>query len=251
MLVVVVEDEDLAAEYLIGLLKKQTVVPIIEIKHLTSVQEMISFFSSTQPSLIFMDIHLGDGKSLEAFTQTNITAPIVFTTAYDDYAIRVFKHFTIDYLLKPFESQDVIMALQKYTQIKENFSFYNTAKSIEALESKTLQERFLVNSGHHLKSIESADVAFFYSEGKNLFLFATNSENYLYKDTLRDISEKLNTETFFKVNRNYIIHINAIKEIVKHSPQKIELHLKVAHASTKPILVSKFALKSFKTWLNK
>lgn len=251
MLVVVVEDEDLAADYLIGLLKAQRVIPITKIEHLGSVQEMVSFFNDAKPDLIFMDIHLGDGKSLEAFTQTNITAPIVFTTAYDDYAIRVFKHFTIDYLLKPFEVKDVYKALQKYVQIKENFSFYNTAKSLEALDSKTQQERFLVQSGHQLKSIESAEVAFFYSEGKNLFLFTTTSKNYLYKDTLRDISEKLNPEIFFKVNRNYIIHINAIKEIVKHSPQKIELHLKVTHASTKPIILSKFEVKKFKTWLGK
>lgn len=251
MHIVVVEDEDLAADYLIGLLKVQQVVSISQITHLASVQEMVSFFSITQPDLIFMDIHLGDGKSLEAFTKTNITAPIIFTTAYDDYAISVFKHFTIDYLLKPFEAAQVDEALQKYTQIKKSFSFYNTAKSLEALESKTQKDRFLVNSGHHLKSIESVEVAFFYSEGKNLFLFTTQSENYLYNDTLRDISEKLNPEIFFKVSRNYIIHINSIKEIVKHNPQKIEVRLKFEHASIKPILVSKFALKRFKTWLNK
>lgn len=250
MHIVVVEDEDLAADYLMSMLRDQDVIAITNITRLASVHEMVSFFSKEKPDLIFMDIHLGDGKSLEAFTQTDISVPIIFTTAYDDYAIQVFKHFTIDYLLKPFEAKDVMEALHKYTQIKTNFSFYNTAKSIEALESKTQQDRFLVNSGHHLKSIDSTEVAFFYSEGKNLFLFTKHSENYLYNDTLRDISEKLNPEVFFKVSRNYIVHINAIKEIIKHNSQKIELRLKVAHASEKPIVVSKFALKRFKTWLN-
>ncbi len=253
MKIAIVEDELLASTYLKTLLEKQTVISVNEISTLRSVQQSVAFFKENKVDLIFMDIHLGDGKSLEIFKEVEIFTPIIFITAYDSYAIQVFKQFTIDYILKPFEEEEFIQALHKYNQIRESYDITPTLQSLATVENNqpaTLKNRFLVYNGHKLRSIEQHEVAYFLASGKHLFLHTTDGNSFIYDDTIKDIIHKLDGKIFFKINRKFVVHINAIAEIIKHSSQRIEIVLAPHPEGESPILISKAQLAGWKLWLN-
>ncbi|KZE78259.1 LytTR family transcriptional regulator [Myroides marinus] len=253
MKVAIVEDETLASNYLKTLLLRQEHLPIEDIVILSSVKEATAFFLSNKVDLIFMDIHLGDGKSLEIFEHIEIKSPIIFTTAYDSYAIQVFKQFTIDYILKPFTSEELEDALLKFKEINKHYEIIPTLNSLAKIENEgddASKDRFLVNNGHKLKSIEKEQIAYFVASGKHLFLHTFDNNSYIYDDTIKDIISKLDTKTFFKVNRKYIINIKSVSDIIKHNSQKIELKLIPTPEDDAPILVSKNHILDLKTWLS-
>lgn len=253
MRIAIVEDEYLASSYLKSILEQQDILPITEIHVLKSVKEAVIFFSENKVDLAFMDIHLGDGKSLEIFEKTIISCPIIFITAYDSYAISVFKHFTIDYLLKPFEEQELLEALLKFKKIKDSFNNDATLQSLVALENpenNKIQRHFLVNHGYKLISINESEITYFAATGKHLFIHIKSGNSYLYNNTLTEIINSLDPFHFFKVNRKYIVNRNIIKEVLKHSPQKIELILTVPAADNDAIFISKKEINNFKNWLD-
>ncbi|MCC9042818.1 LytTR family DNA-binding domain-containing protein [Myroides sp. M-43] len=253
MKVAIVEDESLASNYLKSLLLKQEYLPIQEITILSSVKEATAFFLTNKVDLIFMDIHLGDGKSLEIFEHIEIKSPIIFTTAYDSYAIHVFKQFTIDYILKPFTNEELGNALIKFKEITKQFEITPTLDSLIKIENETnniIKDRFLVNNGHKLKSIENDQIAYFVASGKHLFLHTFDNNSYIYDDTIKDIINKLDNKTFFKVNRKYIINIKSVADIIKHNSQKIELKITPDPEDDAPILVSKNHIINLKSWLS-
>lgn len=253
MKVAIVEDESLASNYLKSLLLKQDHLTIEDIVILPSVKEATAFFLMNKVDLIFMDIHLGDGKSLEIFEHIEIKSPIIFITAYDSYAIQVFKQFTIDYILKPFTSEELSDALIKFKEISKQFEITPTLNSLTRIENNTectIKDRFLVNNGHKLKSIEKDHVAYFVASGKHLFLHTFDNNSYIYDDTIKDIINKLDTKTFFKVNRKYIINIKSVTDIIKHNSQKIQLRITPDPEDEAPILVSKNNILDLKTWLS-
>ncbi|MTG97031.1 MULTISPECIES: LytR/AlgR family response regulator transcription factor [Myroides] len=253
MRIAIVEDESLASNYLKSLLERQDIIHITDITLLSSVQEATRFFLVNKVDLIFMDIHLGDGKSLEIFENVEVKSPIIFVTAYDSYAIQVFKQFTIDYILKPFTMEELEEALQKFHNIVKQFEVDNTLKSLVLLDeenSSEIRKRFLVHNGHKLKSIESNHIAYFVAEGKHLFLHTFDNNSYIYDDTLKDVIKKLDTDYFFKINRKYIVNINSVSEIIKHNSQKIEIKLQPNPEEESPILVSKSQIHELKAWLS-
>jgi len=253
MKIAIVEDEYLASSYLKSILEQQNIVPIAEITVLKSVKEAVIFFAENNVDLAFMDIHLGDGKSLEIFEKTIIACPVIFVTAYDSYAIRVFKHFTIDYLLKPFEEQELFEALEKFKKIKNTFNSDATIQSLVALENpetSKIQRHFLVNHGYKLISVNENDITYFVASGKHLFIYMNSGNSHLYNNTLTDIIHNLDPVIFFKVNRKYIVNRNIIKEVIKHSNQKIELKLTVRPVEDDPIIISKKEINNFKNWLD-
>lgn len=253
MKIAIVEDEYLASSYLKSILEQQNIVPIAEITVLKSVKEAVVFFAKNNVDLAFMDIHLGDGKSLEIFEKTIIACPVIFVTAYDSYAIRVFKHFTIDYLLKPFEEQELFEALEKFKKIKNTFNSDATIQSLVALENpetSKIQRHFLVNHGYKLISVNENDITYFVASGKHLFIYVNSGNSHLYNNTLTDIIHNLDPVIFFKVNRKYIVNRNIIKEVIKHSNQKIELKLTVRPVEDDPIIISKKEINNFKNWLD-
>ncbi|RUT69967.1 DNA-binding response regulator [Flavobacterium cupreum] len=253
MKIAIVEDEYLASSYLKSILEQQNIVPIAEVTILKSVKEAVAFFAENNVDLAFMDIHLGDGKSLEIFEKTIIACPVIFVTAYDSYAIRVFKHFTIDYLLKPFEEQELFEALEKFKKIKNTFNSDATIQSLVALESpetSKIQRHFLVNHGYKLISVNENDITYFVASGKHLFIYVNSGNSHLYNNTLTDIIHNLDPVIFFKVNRKYIVNRNIIKEVIKHSNQKIELKLTVRPVEDDPIIISKKEINNFKNWLD-
>jgi DNA-binding LytR/AlgR family response regulator len=253
MKIAIIEDEYLASSYLKSILEQQDILQVTEITLLKSVKEAVAFFTQNSVDLSFMDIHLGDGKSLEIFEKVTVSCPVIFITAYDSYAISVFKHFTIDYLLKPFEEQELLEALIKFKKIKDRFNSDTTLQSLVALENpetSKIQRHFLVNHGYKLISVNETEITYFAASGKHLFIYVKSGSSYLYNNTLTDIINNLDPFIFFKINRKYIVNRNSIKEVVKHSTQKIELILTVPAVENDPIILSKKEINNFKNWLN-
>lgn len=252
MKIAIIEDELLAVNYLKDLLDKQNIVPVTETVILRSKRQAIDFFEKHSADLIFMDIHLGDGMSLEIFEQVELFTPIIFITAFDEYAIRVFRHFTIDYLLKPFEENNLHQALQKFISIRSNFDPEPVLQSISTLrqaENHGKMNHFMVREGNKLKSIDEHNTAYFFASGKYLFLTTMDNRTYIYDDTIKDIIHKLNPELFFKINRKFIINKNAIVEIIKHSSQKVELKLSPAPEINSDVFISKRQITECLSWL--
>lgn len=252
MKIAIIEDELLAVNYLKDLLDKQNIIPVTEIVVLRSKKMAIDFFENSTADLIFMDIHLGDGMSLEIFEQVELFAPIIFITAFDEYAMRVFKHFTIDYVLKPFEEEDLHQALQKFVSIRNNFDPEPLLKSISSLrqgEDTDVMKRFMVRDGNKLRSVDEHNTAYFFASGKYLFLTTKDNQTYIYDDTIKDIIQKLSPQVFFKVNRKFIINKEAITEIIKHSSQKVELKLSPKPEVSDEVFISKMQITECLNWL--
>ncbi|MFQ6601021.1 LytR/AlgR family response regulator transcription factor [Flavobacterium sp. C3NV] len=251
MKVVIIEDEHLASSYLKSILEQQTIISINEITVVKSVKDAVAFFKVNTVDLAFMDIHLGDGKSLDIFEQAIVSCPVIFITAYDSYAVKVFKHFTIDYLLKPYEEEELHEALLKYKNIKETFNTNLIVESLVEIENQSsVQHHFLVNHRDKLLSINDTSITYFYATGKHLYLYTNSGSSYLYNSNLKDLINKLNPDIFFKINRKYIINRHHIQEIIKHSSQKIEILLNVVLPDNEPIILSKKEINNFKNWLD-
>ena len=252
MKIAIIEDESLALNYLKGLLEQQHVVPVETCYSLRSKKQAIEFFKENTVDLVFMDIHLGDGKSLEIFEEVDLQTPVVFITAYDDYAIKVFKHFTIDYILKPFEPDQLYAALEKFKNLKESFSPENTLQAFTSLDKNNQQERlnrFLVMDGHKLRALDEDRIAYFFASGKYLFITTKENQTYIYEDTIKDIINKINPNLFFKANRKFIVNMGAIAEVIKHSSQKIELILTPEPETDSEVYISKTQIHEWKDWM--
>lgn len=251
MKIVIIEDEHLASNYLKSILEQQNILSIHEITVLKSVKDAVAFFKKNNVDLAFMDIHLGDGKSLDIFEQTTISCPVIFITAYDSYAVKVFKHFTIDYLLKPYEEEELLEALAKYKNIKETFNPNPIVESLVEIENQSsVQHHFLVNHRDKLISINDVSITYFFATGKHMFIYTNSGSSYLYNSNLTDLINKLDAVLFFKINRKYIINRHHIQEIIKHSSQKIEILLNVSIPDNEPIILSKKEINNFKNWLD-
>lgn len=256
MQVVIIEDEDLAATSLERLLLKNPHQISVK-KRLESVEESINWLKNNTCDLIFSDIHLGDGESFEIFETLQTKTPIIFTTAFDKYAIKAFQFYAIDYLLKPYDKENLNIALKKYVNFNKKTTNYsgkleNLLQQISNdKKEKRKRERFLVTKGNQLISLKINEIAYFMAQGKHLFLCTNKGESYLYPDTISNLEEDLPAKDFFKINRKYIVHHNAIKNIVKYGKNRIKIEL---HSSQNPkelIFISTNRNNDFKAWLNK
>ena len=240
---IIIEDEYLAAAELERLLGE--VAPEITIlTKLDSVSESVKWLKKNKADMIFMDIHLGDGQSFDIFEQVEITVPVIFITAYDEYALKAFKYQGIDYILKPFDKEELQQALNKL----ESLSPVNTPFPVASLT--VYQERFLVTVGTKMKSVTVGDVAYFMADGKYLVLFTRDGQNYILDQTISGIETKLNPAQFFKINRKFIISYNSIKEMVKYSNSRIKIVLTPAPPTGIEAIVSSERIQEFKQWLN-
>ena len=240
---IIIEDEYLAAAELERLLGE--VAPEITIlTKLDSVSESVKWLKKNKADVIFMDIHLGDGQSFDIFEQVEVTAPVIFITAYDEYALKAFKYQGIDYILKPFDKEELQQALNKL----ESLSPTNTPFPVASLT--VYQERFLVTVGTKMKSVTVGDVAYFMADGKYLVLFTRDGQNYILDQTISGIETKLNPAQFFKINRKFIISYNSIKEMVKYSNSRIKIVLIPVPTAGIEAIVSSERIHEFKQWLN-
>ncbi len=240
---IIIEDEYLAAAELERLLGE--VAPNMTIlTKLDSVSESVKWLKKNKADVIFMDIHLGDGQSFDIFEQVEITVPVIFITAYDEYALKAFKYQGIDYILKPFDKEELQQALNKL----ESLSPVNVPFPVASLT--VYQERFLVTVGTKMKSVTVGDVAYFMADGKYLVLFTRDGQNYILDQTISGIETKLNPAQFFKINRKFIISYNSIKEMVKYSNSRIKIVLTPAPPVGIEAIVSSERIQEFKQWLN-
>ncbi|WP_156195887.1 LytR/AlgR family response regulator transcription factor [Labilibaculum euxinus] len=252
--VAIVEDERLAARELEKMLLDIRPDKIEVKAHLENVEQAVQYLSGHKLDLIFMDIHLGDGNSFEIFDRLEITTPVIFTTAYDQYAVQAFKQCSVDYLLKPMDSEDVEAAIIKFEtmfQEKESLDFSALQKSLNSLMTgDQYQERFMVSRGDRLSSLEVEKVAYFMADGKALYLFGLDGNRYLFDGTLTSLESKLNPKRFFRVNRKFIVSYQAIEDMHYYSKNRIKLNLKPNHPECIDAIVSQDRCTEFKKWLN-
>ena len=253
MKVLIIEDEQLACERMVELLKK--VDDSISIcGNLDSVKASILWFRENElPDLIFMDIQLADGLSFEIFDSVQVECPIIFTTAYQEYAIKAFKVNSIDYLLKPIDYEELKNAFTKFrkqSHVKQNFNSvpFEVLMDVKRMLNRQYKNRFVVKVGEHIKSIEVNDIMFFYSLDKGTYLNTSENRNLNVDFSLDTIHELLDPVKFFRVNRKYIVSHSAIDDIVVYSNSRLKLKLK--HSEDENILVSREKVQAFKSWLD-
>lgn len=258
MKVLIVEDEELAAEGLLQNLRR--IEPKVEILAvLDSVREAVNWFSqNSMPDLAFFDIQLADGLSFSIFEQCNIICPIIFTTAYDEYALRAFKVNSIDYLLKPFEAEDLRKALDKWRLLSGSTALQPDAEIMRLLMQQmsnqirqpSYKTRFMVKTGDHLHSINTSEIDYLYSENKIVWLRQQNGRKYLIDYTLEQLEEMLDPQDFYRINRKYIVSIGAIKSVAAYTNSRLKVLLKEP-PDKEEVLISREKVEAFKGWMGK
>jgi DNA-binding LytR/AlgR family response regulator len=251
MNVVIVEDEPLAAERLISLLNT-TAESISVLEVFDSIKETTSFLETGKKiDLLFLDIELADGKSFEIFNKTKVDAPVIFTTAYDQYALQAFKHFSIDYLLKPIQLEQLLGAIKKY----KRFENHNVNEQLQQLTSwvsnsrEEVKERVLVKSGNKLFYKSTDEVAYFWAESKEVYIFTLkDNKKFLIDYTLEELEGKLDKKLFFRINRKAIINVNAIAEVKGLISTRLEV--KLNQPCIHELAVSRDRSANFKSWLD-
>jgi two-component system, LytTR family, response regulator LytT len=252
MKVLIIEDEKPSARRLQRMLESLE-LEVVELLH--SVKESVVWFKNNEaPELIFLDIQLSDGLSFEIFQHVEVHSPIIFTTAYDEYALKAFKLNSVDYLLKPIDDEELKAAVDKF---KSTWKISSETKDLDLNKIKQLlndtqlqnyKTRFMIQVGAHLKIIESTEVCCFYSENKGTYLRSSNDRTYLLDSSLDKLEIELDPEKFFRVNRKFIVSRNSIEDIISYSNTRYELKLK--GFKDYQIIVSRERVKAFKEWLS-
>lgn len=250
MNVIIVEDEKPAARLLQRKLDK---LGIATATMLHSVEEAIAWFSSNaHPDLIFLDIQLSDGLSFEIFDAVPINSAIIFTTAYDEYALRAFKLNSIDYLLKPIDEDDLEAAVKKYRERTPqpqslSLDFEQIKRMLVNPAEKAYKKRFTIKMGQHLKMVNIEDVECFFSENKGTYLHTYDNRDYLLDCTLEQLENELDPSEFYRVSRKFIVPMKAIKDIVVYTNSRLKVILPTYKDDE--VIVSRERVNDFREWL--
>lgn len=255
MTTIIIEDEKPAARLLQRKLEKINIQAEVM---LHSVEESIDWFSKNEhPDLIFLDIQLSDGLSFEIFEKINIKSAVIFTTAYDEYALKAFKLNSIDYLLKPIDEDDLETAVLKYkdrfgaTLSAEKNSMQLDFEQIKKMFSnpfeKIFKKRFTVKIGQHLKVIATDEIECFFSENKGTYIHTFDNRNYLLDSTLEVLEQEIDTSEFYRISRKFIIPLKAIKEITVYSNSRLKIILPTYKDDE--VIVSREKVSDFKNWI--
>lgn len=252
MKILLIEDETLAAERVQSLLQ-ETGVPVKVLAHLKSVETSVQWLSSNpHPDLIISDIRLLDGSCFEIFKQVPVTVPVIFTTAYDQYAIRAFEVNSVDYLLKPIELEKLKLALEKVTLRSQRESapqpdYAALLKLLQGSQSN-YKARFMVRLGQKIVAVPTEKIAYFFSENKLTFLITNDQKKYPLDQPLDELTAVLDPRIFFKANRQFIITFQSIAEIHPYFKGRIKLML--SPASTEEVVISSERSPEFKKWID-
>ncbi len=250
MNVLIIEDEKPAARRLARLL---TALNVNVSTLLHSVEEAVEWFQNNEhPDLIFLDIQLSDGLSFEIFDLVEVNSAIIFTTAYDEYALQAFKLNSIDYLLKPIDDEELESAVRKYQNLKPDhdqisLDFEDIKKLLVNPLEREYKKRFTIRVGQHLKIINADEIECFYSENKGTYAATKEGRNYLLDTTLENLENELSPQIFFRVSRKFYINVNHIKDIISYTNSR--LIIKLNHYNEQEIIVSRERVKDFKLWL--
>ncbi|RIV27776.1 DNA-binding response regulator [Fibrisoma montanum] len=254
MKALIIEDEAIIADKLKRAL--EDIAPQIDVQAILPSLKAARrwFMQHAEPDLLFMDIQLSDGISFELFQYFDLQCPIIFTTAYDEYAIKAFKHNAIDYLLKPVDEEELILALNKLKKRTEKVQF--STELIQAMlqrsgesAKKAYREKLLVHQRNTLVLIDTADIALFY-RNEIIFILRNDGQTYVADQaSLDEVEELVDPSQFFRANRTQIINLNSIDSYRQDSTGKIHLKLKTTAAST--VEISRDKAHSFRRWLNR
>jgi DNA-binding LytR/AlgR family response regulator len=250
MKVVIIEDEKLATDSLEQMLLSID-GSIQVLAKIESVRNAVRWLSNNKADLIFLDVQLSDGISFNIFEQVNIKTPVIFTTAYDQYAIKAFKLNSIDYLLKPIDINELRQSIDKYKIMQQESDLSFDIKTLMESLKKTVQyqTRFLVHAGQKIKSIKTSEIAYLYVRERDVYLCTHDNKHYDIDYTLDKLQEILDPNKFFRINRQYIIHIDAIENMYTISKSRVKIGLKPP--TEEDTIVSFNNAHEFKLWLNR
>ena len=250
MTTIIIEDEKPAARLLQRKLEKLGIETGVM---LHSVEEAINWFSSNaHPDLIFLDIQLSDGLSFEIFEAVEVKSAIIFTTAYDEYALKAFKLNSIDYLLKPIDEDELEIAISKFRtrQPKHEsmqLDFEQIKKMFSNPDERQYKKRFTVKIGQQLKVIPIEDIECFFSENKGTYIHTFDNRNYLLESILEVLENELDPAAFYRISRKFIVPLKAIKEISVYSNSRLKVIL--PSYKDEDVIVSREKVNDFKTWI--
>ncbi len=251
MKTIIIEDEKPSARRLARLLSKlQVEVDTL----LYSVEESIEWFNENEhPDLIFLDIQLSDGLSFEIFDKVEVRSAIIFTTAYDEYALQAFKLNSIDYLLKPIDTEELESAVKKYRTLKPApqkmaLDFEDIKRLLVDPLEREYRKRFTAKVGQHIKIINAQEVECFYSENKGTYAATSDGRNYLLETTLENLESELEPKTFFRVSRKFYVNIEHIRDIISYTNSRLQI--KLNRFAEQEIIVSRERVRDFKVWLD-
>ena len=251
MNILIVEDETAAAVNLKAILRKilpeHNILGVLE-----TIEESVEYFqdeSQTRPDLVFMDIHLADGESFRIFDSVEIDSPIIFTTAYDEYALRAFKVNSIDYILKPIKADDLQRALDKFNRLSssEKSTYHERVETMIENSRQEYQRVFLVHFKDKIIPLNIDDVAYFYTSNEKVTAFTFKGERYSVDRTLETLQSNLPEAEFFRANRQFIVARKAVKDIAVWFGSRLSLNLMVE--IPEKIIISKARVPEFKQWL--
>jgi two-component system LytT family response regulator len=249
MKALIIEDEQATALRLKKLLHE--IDPEIEVLEiLDSIESSINWFKeNTAPDLIFQDIQLADGSSFEIFNQVEVKTPVIFITAYDQYALQAFRVNSVDYLLKPVKKQDLAEAIKKFKEIyaKKNESSVDYAALARIINKESYQKRFVVRYGQKIKAINVQEIAYFFTSEGNIFFKTFDDSQYPLDISLDNLEPMLDPLNFYRINRQFIISYNAIKEMYTYSKSRVKIILNPP--CEQDTIASTDRSGSFKKWL--
>lgn len=253
--VLLIEDELHAAqrvEHLLRELKPE----VSKIEKIDSVKKAVQYFRNGQvPDLALMDIQLADGTSFEIFEQCSVMCPVIFITAYDEFAIKAFKVNSVDYILKPLDRDEFRKALERFDTIhrraEPSFDKHLLGNINEAIRMLTrkFKTRFVIKVGEHLRTVETRDILFFYSQDKTTFCTTVENRNQILDYTLEQLEDILDPECFYRINRKYLVSATAIKDIIHYSNSRLKLVLR--NSSDADIIVARERVQEFRAWLDR
>ncbi|WPQ66259.1 LytTR family DNA-binding domain-containing protein [Chitinophaga sancti] len=242
--VAIIEDEPATARNLRHML--QDIAPEIDVLTiLPGVAESVAWLNDNmqQCELLFMDVRLSDGLSFDIFSQVNVTLPVIFVTAYDDYALQAFKANGIDYILKPFDESELRQSLQKYNRLRDNSKMQQLAAQF-----KSYKQSFLVHNRDKLIPLSAGNIAWFYTANELVYAGTVDNKQYIIDFTMEQLQQQLDPAVFFRANRQFIVQRGAIQEVEFYFNGR--LTLKVHPAPKEQILISKARVPEFKNWMN-
>jgi two-component system, LytTR family, response regulator LytT len=259
MNILIVKDEELAVKKIQKTLA--SVDPGANVAGITdSITATVDWLKSNpSPDLILMDIELSDGQSFEIFSRVEVKSAVVFTTSYDEYALKAFKVNSIDYLLKPIQKEDLESALVKYRQMKSMYAaggapadlnVENLVKELrQKLQPKEFRKRFLVKHAQKLVSVEVEEIAYFFSDGRLNFFKTYDNKKFVVDYTMDELEDMLDPERYFRISRSFYIAVDSVDQIHDYFGNRLLLHLKPA--VDKEAIVSREKVSDFKKWMGK
>ncbi len=250
MNVVIIEDEALAAERLEKMLRELD-PEITVVAKLASVELSVAWLKENSADLIFLDIQLTDGLSFSIFDRVEVKTPVIFTTAYDQYAVKAFELNSVSYLLKPVKKRDLENSLEKYRSLRSAYSI-DFDVLLSTIKGKTeYKKRFLVRMADRYKKVETEEIAYFFALEKSVFFRTVEGRTYPLDMTLDQVEKVIDPTVFFRINRKYIVHINAISNMVSWSKRRIKVELRPVVDDHMDTIVSMERYAEFKKWLDK